>query len=42
MTAATITSREAFDLEAEANRRLRAGDDHRGRFRAAARRVTGR
>lgn len=32
----------ALDREAEANRRLRAGDDHRHRFRDAARRVTGR
>lgn len=39
--AATL-SPAAFDLEVEANRRLRAGDDHSGRFRDAARRVTGR
>ena len=32
----------ALVLEREANQRLRAGDDHRVRFRDAARRVTGR
>ena len=32
----------AVALEREANQRLRAGDDHRTRFRDAARRVTGR
>lgn len=39
--AATLVDR-AISLEAEANRELRAGDDHRLRFRDATRRVTGR
>jgi enoyl-CoA hydratase/carnithine racemase len=39
---AASLSEQALTLEAEANRRLRAGDDHRTRFRDAARRVVGR
>ncbi len=39
--AATLSD-QARQLEADANRALRAGDDHRTRFRDAARRVTGR
>lgn len=39
---AASLSHEAIRLEAEVNRRLRQGDDHRNRFRDAAQRVTGK